>query len=745
MDIPYIPGSQPAPELPLGRFIPPIPGGMVSAWCSKYLSSGDWVLEPFGFNPMVPIEIASAGFPVLTTINNPIHAFILQVIASAPQRESFIAALQDLAIAPKGDERMEPYIRGLYSVKCANCSRKIEAESFLWEKGSNFPFAAQIDCPYCGTAGVQDFSEEDKATLNTLPPIQLHRARALNRIVGDEDTLRSPVMNALDAYPSRALIVLQTIINKLDSLEQTPRRRELLIALILSAADHGNTLWAYPSPRKRPRQIVIPNVFEERNLWKVMEESIDSWQVIRKAIPVYEWGNAPPDTPGIHLYCGRIRELNPQPEVNFLSAILATIPRPNQAFWTLSALWTGWIWGWEAAEPIRNVLSRQRYDWNWHANALSIVFDALVSYYHPETKLLGLVAENEPMLLLATLLAAETSGFSLSAFSHSLDDQIAQCYWQRHQTPSKPIRPHQAMSIARQKVKAYLTQKGEPANYQQIHTAAITGLANEENLGIDIFLQNLNSAASETQKWIESLFTEGDLLKRVGGGKASIETGEWWLVQPENPTAPLVDRIEQKLLFYLSINNEMTAKEIKGVIYETFQGLFTPMDNVLINCLDSYANLIDTENRLWKLKNNEEKLLQQAERKTIRELVKKLGKKLAYQTLGEKPILWIDENQPNPIFSFCVISTAIIPESIREMKTRAQRNILIIPGSRTNLLAFKKQRDPLIAELFDQNFLAVEFRLIRDLEANPLLSRELFNDQIQVAPMEYQSSQLALF
>ena len=142
MDIPYIPGRGSPPELPLGRFIPPVPSGMVGEWCKKYLSPGDWVLEPFGFNPMVPIEIAAAGFPILTTINNPIHAFMLQVIASALQKDSFITALQDLAISPKGDERMEPYIRELYSVTCADCKRKIEAESFLWEKGSNYPFAA---------------------------------------------------------------------------------------------------------------------------------------------------------------------------------------------------------------------------------------------------------------------------------------------------------------------------------------------------------------------------------------------------------------------------------------------------------------------------------------------------------------------------------------------------------------------------------------------------------------------------
>jgi len=75
MNVPYIPGNAPPPELPLGRFLPPIPEGMISSWCQENLRVDDPVLEPFGFTPLVPIEIALSGHPVLVTVNNPIHAF----------------------------------------------------------------------------------------------------------------------------------------------------------------------------------------------------------------------------------------------------------------------------------------------------------------------------------------------------------------------------------------------------------------------------------------------------------------------------------------------------------------------------------------------------------------------------------------------------------------------------------------------------------------------------------------------
>jgi hypothetical protein len=318
--------------MPLGRFLPPIPGGIVPAWCQQNLKPGDWVLDPFGFNPLLAIEIASAGHPVLVCVNNPIQAFLLKVLASAPQQDELVAALQDLAVEPKGDDRMEPYIRSLYHINCAVCRRRIEAESFLWKKSEEKPFAAFVDCPHCGTKGVQDLNEDSIQSMTPLPPYQLHRARALNRVSEPNDPFRSQVENALTAYPQRPLIVLQTIINKLESLDQTQRRKELLTALILSAADQGNTLWAYPAPRDRPRQIVIPSVYRERNLWMVLEKSIRAWQVLQSPIPVIDWNGLPPEPIGIYRYTGRVKELKQSGEMPEFSSVITAIPPTQPGF-----------------------------------------------------------------------------------------------------------------------------------------------------------------------------------------------------------------------------------------------------------------------------------------------------------------------------------------------------------------------------------------------------------------------------
>ncbi len=82
---------------------------------------------------------------------------------------------------------------------------------------------------------------------------------------------------------------------------------------------------------------------------------------------------------------------------------------------------------------------------------------------------------------------------------------------------------------------------------------------------------------------------------------------------------------------------------------------------------------------------------------------------------------------------------------IRDENPLAITNVLVLPGSRSNLLAYKKQRDPLLEQKITNHYLIVKYRLIRDLAINPLLSRDLFIKQILADPPEYHASQLALF
>ncbi len=748
MNIPYISGTGPPRELPLGRFLPPLPSGMIHQWCRDNLEPGDWVLDPFGFSPFCAIEAAAAGVNVLASANNPIHAFLLKILASAPKEEALIAALQDLATAPRGESRMEPFIRGLYHIQCTNCGHEIEANAFYWQKGADQPYAADVNCPFCGSQGEQVLNPETLKSIPPLPPESLHRARAINRIAPRDDPLRANVEQTLSAYPSRPLIILQSIINKLETLDQTPRRRDLLTALILGVADQANTLWAHPSPRERPKQIVIPNTYRERNLWQALEEGVTAWQILEEPIPFFDWPTSRPnpgETGSITCFAGRVKDLPISELPNQPSAVLTVIPRPNQAFWSLSALWAGWIWGHDAVSSIRNVLSRQRYDWNWHTNALESVFETLASLPEPAKKFWGVIPENEPMLLLSTLLAANTAGFNLAEFAHSQDDQLAQCLWRKRFISSQLIKPEGAFDLAKNTAQTFLEQKGEPAPYQQVHAAIITGLAHRNELAVEIFQQNRHQTASETQKLIESVFQESGLLVQVGDETTTLEAGDYWLQSPQNSQLPLIDRLEEKIVLLLVSKKTLSSEQAKSASFQAFPGLFTPKARLVLTCLESYADLIDPESHTWQLRKSELPNARRNDVQEIRDLLISIGQNLNYRVTGQDPLFWHEGDESQPCFSFHVFSSAMISRHMDKPDDRSKIKMMVFPGSRANLLAYKKQRDPVLKNKLSKCCLEVKFRLVRDLAANPLLSRKLFFEQIKADPPEYHASQLALF
>src|SRR5271157_2140205 len=157
----YIPGLKTADPGPLSRFIPPLEEGTISTWLSHHASTGSWLLDPFGFAPRVAIEAARAGYRVLVTVNNPVTRFLLEMTAHPADESDFKAALADLAVSKKGDERLENHLQSLYVTACEKCGHEVFAQAFLWRKGEDAPYARIYECKECGDAGERAVTPED--------------------------------------------------------------------------------------------------------------------------------------------------------------------------------------------------------------------------------------------------------------------------------------------------------------------------------------------------------------------------------------------------------------------------------------------------------------------------------------------------------------------------------------------------------------------------------------------------------
>ncbi|MFN3308777.1 MAG: hypothetical protein ACK44E_06145, partial [Anaerolineales bacterium] len=224
-----------------------------------------------------------------------------------------------------------------------------------------------------------------------------------------------------------------TLLHKLDELNVNQRQHRILLGLLIEAFDLCNALWTSPSKRHRPKQLSLTTQFFEVNFWKALEKSRDRWsnavaETCLSPTVASEYPKLP--RPGeISIFNGRLRELLPHISKEDFSAIVTTLPRPNQAFWTLCAIWSGWLEGREKAKSLRSALLRKRYDWGWHRRAMTATFQELSHHFSENTPFLALIEEYEVNFLNSALTAGAQAGFRLENLTLRSDQGRAQIQW----------------------------------------------------------------------------------------------------------------------------------------------------------------------------------------------------------------------------------------------------------------------------------------------------------------------------
>ncbi|MCJ7694353.1 MAG: hypothetical protein MUO40_02910 [Anaerolineaceae bacterium] len=739
----FIQGKAIPPNIPLERFLPPLPPGMIQKWIENQVPKGSWVLDPFGNSPTLALELARAGYRVLVTANNPINSFMLSILAQSPSKQVFLEALSLIAQSSFGEQNLEQYIRSLYAVRCTQCNKPLEATSFLWQKDEEFPYAFIGMCPYCGKEGEQTLSLEAKATLPSLPSLGLHHARALESVVSIDDPLRPQLETALSFYLPRPLVILQLMVNKLPLLDIPDNQKDLLQALLLSACDYGNSLWSYPFTKSRRRQLTVPPIYEERNLWHALIDSVDLWADMGSAISLKAWPDHPPLSGGISLFKGRFRELDPLPEKDFIQAVVAIPPRPNQAFWTLSAVWTGWLFGKSAVSPIKSTLSRQRNDWSWHTNALYSVFELFHGNVSSETPFFMLILESEHNFVSAGTLAAASTGFELRSIAQAGESDITQCIWAGSARTPQPFDPMVFHDCGKQAGITFLTKRAEPSSYEGLHTAILAGLCKAHILG-DTYGAFKDPILTELYRHTDSIILDTDYFIRFGGGTASLDSGLFWLTNPQDLDESLSDRIEKTIRDRLQGIQVVKDEEIQELVNNLFTGMLTPERELVQICLESYADPKIDETRSWILRDNES---EEHRKQDIAEIISKLNdiaRVLNYKMIEEDgSIKWYSEGE-EAVYSLFVTTNAMISRFLYSQNPTPKK-IIILPGSRANLLAVKLKHNPYFQKIIDENYQIIKFRQLRSIHENPLLTRELWDILIKDDPPELDAAQLSLF
>lgn len=769
------------------------------------------MLEPFGAGPRQVVEAALAGYRVLVASNNPIDRFLIELAANPPSEVELRSSLADLGALMKGEQRLEPHLRGLYLTPCSRCQEEISAEAFIWERGANLPQARIYQCPACGESGEFPITPADERILEQLPSPQLHRSRALERVAPVDDPDRALVEEALDAYLPRAIYALFTLINKRENLP--PARRRAISALLIAVFDQANALWTHPIQRARPRQLSVPPRFRENNIWLAMEASVQAWaQALpgrSERLPVTTWPDQPPESGGICLYEGRLRDLAeawPDPEKApqaqpplEIQAVAAVLPRPNQAYWTLSALWAGWLWGREAAAAYKFVLRRRRYDWNWHAMALQAGFSSLSRMLSPGTPILGVVGETEPGFLSAASLGAALAGLQWGGVALRQVDEQALFEWRKPTSsgtdapPGEPGRlATQIRDLCQKAGLEFLRQRGEPVSYLHLHAACLaaileSGLIQREASATKP-AEELSAAEmlSQVANSFQQAFSFRNGFIRYQGSPNNLDSGYWWLrethapgtefspeerhsrvdmITPSTEIAPaLADRVEIEVVRRLLKPESPTWRDLEQHLANLFDGLETPDTGLVQACLESYAepilsspenagsatsggdaNLAIARNAAWSLHPQEQPRLRRVDLQEAARLLEQLGRRLGFSVTVSDPehrrVQWLDSKQQLQ-YAFFLTASAVIGKVVLENRLPAEKCLLVYPGGRAALIQHKLRRDPRLASFVDLGWRFVKFRHLRRLAANQQLSLENLDEHLALDPMSNQDSQI---
>jgi len=731
----YIPANEPENPGPLARYLPLAADGIATAFLAQHSRPDDWVLDPFGAAPRTDLEMARLGYRVLVAVNNPVTRFLLEATANPPSQADLRAALAELAAARKGNERLETHLQSLYLTECTKCHRQVTADAFIWER-ENGVLAGRIYHCLCGDNGEYPATEADQARAASLAATDsLHRSRALERVATPHDPDRVHVEEALGCYLPRAVYTLITIINKLDSFSLTPDRRRALLALVLTACDEASALWAHPTERPRPKQLTIPPRFLEKNVWLALERGVEFWSGGGQLVEAVNWPSIPGEAGGLCLFDGPMRDLAPHLKNVSLGTVVTVLPRPNQAFWTLSALWAGWLWGREAAAPFKSALHRRRYDWNWHAAALYAALKNLSDRLPLNAPLFAIVPEPEPAFLSSALLAAAESGFDLTGLALRTRHDPAQILWRRSAFSHADKKPTgiDAEAVRRAMLSA-LQERGEPVPILHLHAAGLIAMADDHSL------RWRPEALAQINAPILTALAGPEFIHHAESKNAEI--GLWGLVNWDATTDSLPDRVEMTIVRFLQNNPSAALRDLENTLNAELPGLLTPSLGLLRAVLASYA--VETDGH-WSLRPEDSPSTRRADldaaAQALSVLATRLGVTIQRQESPQRLILWQDSGET--VYAFYLLTSAIVGRILRQNPYPPERSLLVLPGGRAGLLAYKLDRDPALRSVAEC-WRIVKFRTFQRLSEMTGITREGFEKELSRDSIE-SPEQMKLF
>jgi hypothetical protein len=717
----------------LDRYLPPQAENVVSACAEALTLPGDLILDPFCQSPAVVLGAVASGRRVLASSPNPIDAFaVRQILNPLPTRQLNAAATR-LGETVRGGALLRDHIQNLYRCRCPSCHRMAVADYFVWNMGQDEPQEKYVRCEGCGFEGLLGTDDEDKAVLKQIEEKGLTYFFALDRMATAGDAARHEGENLLKSYTHRARYALAQMIMKIEAEFAKSPEEDALKYLILACMVRC-ALFNRPPATDDGTARPDSNLGLERNVWLVFEEAWAEW----RAQPPPPEGLKPSALAGqeaiqqlLHekgdcnaavIHCP-VRDLARVLPVQSVRLIVTGLSNSSQRYWRLCFLWSGWLFGRDAAASLRPLVLQPIPDWAWYVRTLGASFRALRPKLHLHGHLAFLLSPRRSTQTEAAQMAAALAGMKFVSLVYG-PESVAEAsqgsggcrilFTKGAEMMDGVTRPPDP-SLLRRELKEeaergaleVVAARGEPLPAGWLRNAAFARLSVRGSLQRAMIHQEEGSSGYDlVRKMVdEALGKEA---------KAPFSSLEWearfaadatipmlWPQQPIEAEAPLADRVEMAAFQILRDALMLRREGCEDALYRQFPGLLTPERDLVEACMASYCEEATPGYIRLRVEDQPERV-RLASGQVVAEL-EALGKRMGLGVIRDRApyhVAWIASGATH---AFLFASTAAISSLApfgppEEGVTR----YLVVPESRLALFRLKLRRSPIYGRILQQ-------------------------------------------
>ena len=501
---------------PVRRFQPALPQGL-ARFSRKDGLQAPLILDPIGACPQLIEDLVSQGYKVVVCAPNPVDRILLQFHFDPPTPEVIRSVYADLNLVRQEGQRLELHLQEMMAAKCGQCGKRVYCEKYTWNDDDNRLLTKSYNCQ-CGYGGEFPVDQEDLALAQKWERSDgLHRSAVVALFSPLPGVDVSDIDQYLGIYSPRVLHSLNIFANRLQALFPEGEKAECAKLLFLFLADKCSGMWNPLEGQYRPRQVQCPPRRVELNVWQALKEVYNEMLRAERISGVAQYPDLP-NAAGVSVFAGSFRELAKTEKVPAFADVVTALPRPSQAYWVLSALWSRWILGCPTEEDFLVVLKRKRFDWAWYSEALLAIFKRLANHNGRSGLSLSLfITETEPEFMVKVAYALVQAGFGNFTFTASPGELI---YLVKSTSYNKNSRKR--LNLDEDQIRQILQDAWPDYSDPLTYTEVLALLLNKIGEDVAILLEyNQEVLKKDLQGVLEGPLFE-DVAKRQ-----SVETGMW--------------------------------------------------------------------------------------------------------------------------------------------------------------------------------------------------------------------------